>query len=535
MLQRKVLAGIVLICLAVIGGCGKQEEAYMEQEDYTTIHWFSDVSFWEPPAWTTEKGTITGDISAKTGIKAEVEIPAQEADTQLKLKILHDELPDVISITDASTIQYLVASGKVWTIDEFFETYKPDSHLLKRFPEDIKQELIKRDGGWYALPSHMNSADAREIWKAKRKYWDDIANYSDNNVIMWNRDLLEQLGLKAADLETEDAVLDALEKAKESGMIPLFLDGNMYQDSSLKILLATFGAEWVDDEGNYTDIYLQPEAKDTLKFVNTCIRRGYLQAEELAYENVQMKELLSSEDVLCFIGNVANTSTNEREWISSGAILSSNGKQPVFGKQMRASTGWMQTFISKDCTDPEKIAAWIDYMTSDEGMLLCLYGYEGKDYTIGADGTFYRTKEREHATDDYSATGLGAWWPFENNAWRRSVASENEHYGEIKMAYARNPKTVRYDDSLLLFPADVLPVGSEEGQLEQKLENFKEQQILVTILAATDAQFEAEYEKLIQGLYDEGIEKIDQIKNEAYQANCKEYQNEIKRVNYTNE
>ena len=46
MLQRKVLAGIVLICLAVIGGCGKQEEAYMEQEDYTTIHWFSDVSFW---------------------------------------------------------------------------------------------------------------------------------------------------------------------------------------------------------------------------------------------------------------------------------------------------------------------------------------------------------------------------------------------------------------------------------------------------------------------------------------------------------
>ena len=115
MLQRKVLAGIVLICLAVIGGCGKQEEAYMEQEDYTTIHWFSDVSFWEPPAWTTEKGTITGDISAKTGIKAEVEIPAQEADTQLKLKILHDELPDVISITDASTIQYLVASGKVWT------------------------------------------------------------------------------------------------------------------------------------------------------------------------------------------------------------------------------------------------------------------------------------------------------------------------------------------------------------------------------------------------------------------------------------
>ena len=92
-----------------------------------------------------------------------------------------------------------------------------------------------------------------------------------------------------------------------------------------------------------------------------------------------------------------------------------------------------------------------------------------------------------------------------------------------------------YDDSLLLFPADVLPVGSEEGQLEQKLENFKEQQILVTILAATDAQFEAEYEKLIQGLYDEGIEKIDQIKNEAYQANCKEYQNEIKRVNYTNE
>lgn len=531
------LAVMLALCLSA---CGNQTDVYEDSEktQYANITLYSDVSFWEPPSWDTSKGTITGDISKKTGVTVDVEVPTQEADTRLKLKILDDDLPDVMAITDETTIHQLVTSGKVWKMDEFFEKYKPDSHILSEFPEDVKRELIKRDGAWYVLPSHVNSPDAREIWEPCITYWNDVAEYSDNNAIIWNKHLLQQLDLKEEDLQTEEQVLAAFEKAKNSGItvngeeiIPLILDGKAYQDPSLKYLQGTFGAEWVDENGNYKDIMLQPETKEALKFIHTAIQNGYLTAESLTLENVQIKELIASGKLLCFIGNAANTSASEEDWFSTGVILSSQGTSPVLGIQMGASTGWMQIFISKDCKNPEKIADWIDYMTSEEGMKLCFFGYEGEDYTVDENGIIYRTEKRKDAEANYSQTGIGAWWLFENFAWRRSVSPADEEYGNIQLAYGMNPKTVRYNLSLLMFPADLIPADSKEGKIEQDIKNWKEKQILVTVLAETDEQFEIEYEKLINGLLERGIEEIDRIKNEAYQKNCEEYHSSIEKVN----
>ena len=63
----------------------------------------------------------------------------QDADTQLKILLLNDKLPDLISVVDSTAISQLVSSGKVWRLDEFLQKYKSDSHLLTSFPEDIRQ------------------------------------------------------------------------------------------------------------------------------------------------------------------------------------------------------------------------------------------------------------------------------------------------------------------------------------------------------------------------------------------------------------
>lgn len=539
----KKKCSLIFICLlaaVLCSACGKTSESYSgyAKADYTKITLYSDVSFWEPPLWDTTEGTVTGDISAKTGVTVDVEVPTQEADTRLKLKIIDDELPDVMAVTDETTINQLITSGKVFRMDEFFETYKPDSHILKQFPEDVKKELIKRDGAWYVLPSHINSKDARNIWKPCIDYWNDVAEYSDNNTIIWNKHLLGQLGIREEELDTEEGVLAAFEKAKNSGItvdgkdiIPLILDGKAYQDPSLKYLEGTFGAEWVDENGNYKDIILQPETKEALKFIHTALQKGYLTAESLTLENMQVKELIASGRLLCFIGNAANTSASEEDWFLTSAIISSENKTPVLGIEMEASTGWMQILISKDCKSPRKIADWIDYMTSEEGMQLCFFGHEGEDYTIDEKGMIHRTEKRKDAEANYSSTGIGAWWLFENLAWRRSVSPADEEYGNIQLAYGSDPRTVRYDLSLLMFPADLIAADSEEGKIEQEIKTFKEKQILVTVLAETDEQFETEYKKLIDGLYERGIEDIDALKNEAYQKNCEDYQTSIQKVN----
>ena len=535
---RKLKCMLLTVMLAVgTGGCaGKNDQGGKTEGFYETETLFCDVSYWNPPAWDISENSVTGKISQKTGIQLDTVVPAQDADLRLKILMANDELPDLISVTDSTVISQLATSDKVWKLDEFLEKYKPDSHLLNDFPEDLKEEMIQRDGAWYALPSHINSEEARDYWKLD-EFWENYQEYSDNNAIIWNKELLQEFGLCTEQLQTEEQVLAAFEKVKgketEEGktVIPLLVDGKNYRDPTLKYLEGTFGAEWIDDNGNYKDIILQPQTKKALEFLNTAVREKYMDAGQLTLDNIQIQKLMESKRVLCFIGNVANTGIDNGAWTSTGVILSSDGSTPVMGKGKRAN-GWMSTFISKSCKNPEKVANFIDYMTSEEGMMAWYYGTEGEDYTVGEDGKYYRTQQGKNLLENMQ---LGSWWMFENMAWERSVQGmskqEEQDMYQVMGQYGSNEHTVIYDSSLLSMPADLF--GEDDAGKEQQgdIELWKADSITKVILAESQDIFEEEYAKMIQGLYERGIEKQDEKKNEIYQKNCEIYGDKIEKVN----
>ncbi len=535
---------IVCVFLAAVlifgaGGCsGKEDidESVTEKEDYVTETLFCDVNYWTPPAWDISEDSITGKISEKTGVQLNTVVPSQDADFRLKIMMTNDELPDLISVTDSTVISQLATSDKVWKLDEFLEKYKPDSHLLKDFPEDLKKEMIRRDGAWYALPSHMNSEEAREYWK-QDEFWTNYQNYSDNNAIIWNKKLLEEFQLNTEQLQTEEEVLSAfahvLGRKNEDGndVIPLLIDGKSFQDPTMRYLEGTFGAEWVDDDGNYRDIILQPQTKEALAFLNTSMQKGYITSNQLTMENTEIKERMAKGNVFCFIGNVANTGIDNSQWISTGVVLSGDGSIPIMGKEKRAS-GWMSTFVSKSCSQPEKLAEFLDYMTSEEGMMTWYYGEKGEDYTQGEDGKYYRTKQGKKRYDDRE---LGIWWMFENLAWERSVQGmpqqEKEDMYQVMGQYGSNSQTVIYDASLLPTTADALRDDKSAKEMQSEITSWKEDCITRIVLAEDDDIFETEYEKMIQGLYERGIEQLDEIKNKAYQEKCRIYGESIEKVN----
>lgn len=57
----------------------------------------------------------------KTGAYLDFTIPPQDASKKLSLMILKDELPDLIVATDKNVINQLIRSGKVWSLQDFFE------------------------------------------------------------------------------------------------------------------------------------------------------------------------------------------------------------------------------------------------------------------------------------------------------------------------------------------------------------------------------------------------------------------------------
>ena len=527
-------------------GAGQKDIAKEEGDPYVTASLFCDVNFWEPPSWSTGEGTITGDITEKTGLALDITVPPQNADAQLSLMLLNDELPDIISLTDETTISQLITSGKVWNLEEFLKKYCPDSHLLKSFPEDIKKELVKRDGGWYAYPSHMNSQDSRKIWKPSSKFYEDWTNYNDNNAVIWNRELLRKAGLTIKDVQTEEQVLAAWEQVKNmhldvggEAVIPLLVDGKGYSDPTVKFLEYTFGAERVDENGNYRDILLQPEAKHALLFLNEAIRKGYASPEQLTYENAKIKTLMAKGNVFCFIGNVANSGIDYTEWVSSGPIFSSGGETPVLGKNLRAPTGWLGTFISQAGSPPAQVAAWLDYLSRDDGLLFWSFGYEGSDYHLDDQGYVVQTEKGEKASLDYGQTGQGAWWMFDNFSWERSVlpepekGSSTEAEKEIFTAYGSHERTAGYDESLLPLTAEDIPPESEEGILDAKIREYEKEQIPRIVLAESREEAEARYTEMTETLNRMGIDSLDAYKNEIYQKNCREYGKSIEKINVT--
>ena len=493
--------------------------------EYTRLSLFCDVSFWKPPQWETGEGSIMGTISEKTGVMVDVTVPAQDVDKQLSLLLINDDLPDMSSVLDPTMISQLVDSGKVWDLEEFFQTYLPESHILKDFPEDVKELLRERDGGWYAWPSHIDSEDARRHWPPSAQCYADEGEYLWNTGIIWNRALLHRLGLSVEDVRTKEQAMEAFRRAKEWNLrqqgeeiIPLLMDGKDYQPYTLEFLQASFGMAPVAEDGGYRSPILQPETKEALAFLNQTVREGYVSPEQMTWQNLKVKDTLAGGQVLCFIGNIANTDIHALEWVSSGQLRSESGKSPVWGKRKAATTGWLNTFLSKSCAHPKELAIWLDYMTSEEGLLLWDCGQEGVDYRLDGSGLVERFSEAEKANQNETSV----WWPFGNNAWLRSIlapyqeGSEEDALSQIKVAYAKAEGTRIYNAGLL----DISLQG-EAKQQEEALEAYIQKEIPRLLLAGSAEEFDREYAAFLECLEQDGICELDQEKDRLYQQKCR--------------
>ncbi|MBB3113117.1 putative aldouronate transport system substrate-binding protein [Paenibacillus phyllosphaerae] len=502
--------------------------------------WFSSVSFWTPPmTWSTDPNTVQGAITEKTGLAFDFNIPAQDADTKLSLMLVSSAaLPDVMTITNDVLAKKLIQAGKVWDLQEFLTKYDPQSHLLTDFPADIKQVITERDGGWYAYPSHMGSEDARKQYPPSDPYYEDGVNYRSNGAIMVNEKLLNEAGLKLEDIQTEEGLLAAYKKIKEMDLkvdgapvIPLQVDGKGYQDTTLADLQNMFGVMPVDKDGVYRDRLLAPETKHALSFLNQAMNAGYIESGQLTMDTTAVKSAVMSGRVFSFIGNTANTGFSDQDfWVSPGPILSSEGTKPVMGKSLKAGGGWMQTYIAKSTKYPEKIARWLSFMSSDEGLRLHYYGFEGSDYTLNEKGLVVQTDAGRQASADFAKTGVFAFWPFHHIAWHDSkTQAPTEKTGadgltamQVQTAFGKSPETVLYDNSPLSLPADFIASGSKLFNDQEQIKVYREAQISKIVMAKDQNAFNALYEELISKIKQLGMEAIDAKINEQVQKQAKD-------------
>ncbi|GIP17276.1 hypothetical protein J40TS1_29180 [Paenibacillus montaniterrae] len=554
-MRKKWMLAVCLVVLLLIVGCSQQSgngsansngssqgSGNEGNGDLDKAIWFSTIDFWNPPTnWDTDPQTVTGAITEKTGLTFEFNIPAQDGETKLNLMLVSGgaDFPDVVTITNEVLGKKLIEAGKVWELDEFLQQYDPQSHLLTSFPADIKQAIVSRDGGFYAYPSHMQSEDASKLYPPSGQFYVDIVEYASNGALVVNSRILEEAGLTLADIQTESGLLAAYQKIQDMNLqvdgapvIPLLVDGKSYQNTTLGFLQDSFGAMPVDKDGNYRDRLLAPETKEALKFLNKAYQSGFLDPGQMTVDNAAVKADMASGRVFTFIGNSADTSFDKNDyWTSSGPILADSGTAPVLGKSKQAGGGWMKTYISKTTKHPEKLAKWLSFMSSKEGMMLHIYGFEGIHYQLDEQGLVVKTEQGLQDATDYMKTGVFAYWPFHHTSFSYSTqqppSEETDPFSitanRVQSAYGKHEKTKIYDNSSFQLPGDLFPADSKLANDELQIKTYKEAQVAKIVLAKSDVEFNQLYDELIEQIKKLGIEALDQERNNFVQQKNNEF------------
>jgi len=526
---------------------GAESAASSGSGDVSELYWFSDVSGWGPATanWSVDESPATVYIEENLGLSLNIEQPPTDASTKLGLMLASGELPDVMSITDSDMYKQLVEADKVWDMQTFLETYDPDSHLLKDFPDDIRKALTDVYGNWYSYPSHMESKNNREVFPPDDQIWVDVVEKGSNGCIMFNKEIMDAVGITPEDVQTEEGFLAACEKVKASGhqvdgqsVLPVVLQCNLWINTSLDgIVSNTFGVLPVDDEGNYRHSELNPLYKNALKFLNTLIQKEYLDVNTLTIDETALKTYLDAKRVFCWIGNQAQQDKTNMPWVSYGPILASNGAKPVIGLNGEAGTGWIQTLVSKDCKNPEKIAKLLSWASSREGLLVNYYGEEGTDYTIDDKGIVTRTEEgTKRLAEEYDNNVL--MWPFANTSFERHTepvpdpASNRGVEVALMPAFGKNENTYIYNTAVLDFRNNtVIEPSSDLGIKLSQVDSYLEAQKAKIVTASSDAEFEKEYQNMLDTLESYSIADIDAEYDKIYKEYCEKKGTSIENVN----
>ena len=526
---------------------GAESAASSGSGDVSELYWFSDVSGWGPATanWSVDESPATVYIEENLGLSLNIEQPPTDASTKLGLMLASGELPDVMSITDSDMYMQLVEADKVWDMQTFLETYDPDSHLLKDFPDDIRKALTDVYGNWYSYPSHMESKNNREVFPPDDQIWVDVVEKGSNGCIMFNKEIMDAVGITPEDVQTEEGFLAACEKVKASGhqvdgqsVLPVVLQCNLWINTSLDgIVSNTFGVLPVDDEGNYRHSELNPLYKNALKFLNTLIQKEYLDVNTLTIDETALKTYLDAKRVFCWIGNQAQQDKTNMPWVSYGPILASNGAKPVIGLNGEAGTGWIQTLVSKDCKNPEKIAKLLSWASSREGLLVNYYGEEGTDYTIDDKGIVTRTEEgTKRLAEEYDNNVL--MWPFANTSFERHTepvpdpASNRGVEVALMPAFGKNENTYIYNTAVLDFRNNtVIEPSSDLGIKLSQVDSYLEAQKAKIVTASSDAEFEKEYQNMLDTLESYSIADIDAEYDKIYKEYCEKKGTSIENVN----
>lgn len=412
-----------------------------------------------------------------------------QQESQKKAMILaSNDTPDLMEMNRNDYFKY--AMQGVLTETEPYLEMMPD--YVKLIGENIR-DAIRYKGKMYSFPSELEEIDL----------------HRDTGAIMVRKDVLDDLNIDK--LETIEDFYQMWKTVKEqTDYIPLTSTGFAPIQAAFRVALDY--KEVGDDELEY--IWVQPEYKEYLSFMNRLYTEGLLDKEYITLDTTRLVEKFMGDQAFstCTGWSFPVTRLRELGEKIDGAEVSFlpqpagvDDTKGLLYFSWPAQRLWVVPAAAKN---KEAAAKFINYMATEEAKMVQDYGIEGEDYTMGADG------QPEYTTEQQMAATWRICYEMMNTADSFKIRLVAKDYDWAYDQLLEGQKNADITDNIL----GILPPDDEFLKLQQKL-------ALDTIVDEETTNFItgdrpiSDFDKFVEELKAAGLDEQTEALNKWYKEN----------------
>lgn len=523
---KKIVAFVLSFTMAMsmLAGCGKdKEQGSSEAGGDVTLTFFDKNS-----GSKIFDDNVAKAIMEKTGVKIAVENPTGDPSEKLNLMLSGQNYPDIVLMELGEITNRYIEADALIELDDLIDQYAPN--VKDMYGETLDKSKYSDGKTYYLNNWYGEDPDASCGILMRRDY------------------LAEIVGEERAESPepfTQSEFMDILKEFKElhptingaqSIAVTLDSEAKNYEGP----LYGMFGLKQFYENGdNLQHRAKDPEYVKAMMFMNDLSSEGLLDKEWVVNKTEQWQQKLSSGNVFCTFSSywdvdgvnttMASTIGPEAQFYSYKVVA--DGLDPSETTYNgRNYLGWDAIGITKNCKNVEAAMRFIDFLVSEEGQYLMMWGIEGKDWTM-EDGKHVPNEETLSALkSDFDTTsndiGIRKWtWFIKNGYGSDGTPYDLSTKYDMSATAAFANESFRESDGWDSSDFSGLePAGSTPGGLKwQKTKDIYDQTYSKIVDAADNDAAMKVYSDMIDKMNQAGLEECETYISEQYQERLKRW------------
>lgn len=461
-------------------------------------------------------------IMKETGVRIEIEDATDDSIDKTKAMLRDKSYPDIVVLEQGELVNQYIESEVLIPLDDLVESYGPD---IKEMYGEILDKSRYTDGKLYWFANwYGKDTDASAGVLMRKDFLEDLvgwerANSNEPFTLSEYTALLRMFKEKYPTMNGQESI--ALE---------LDYDTRRYETT----LEGMFGLKTydIDEEGNLHYLPNTEQYKEAILYLNQLYREELLDKEWVINKTKRWQEKLEGGYVFStwasyFDTDNINVALKRNCGNTAGfycyKVVADNLTEKQTTYNGRNSLGWDVIGITDKCKNPEVAMKVLNFLASEEGQYLMLWGNEGRAWRmedgkhVPIDRFLYEWSCASFAAEQ--RTGIRRWtWMIKNGN-----GSDGTPY-DLTTKYATSEETkfanANFQDSDYWDTADFIglepSVSASLGFQWQNIQDIYEQNFPRVICAPTEEYASIFYDKMIDDMILADLEACEAYITEKY-------------------